>query len=69
MRDHLLYLAGYNRWANGRIFDVAYSLAEADRRRDCQGFFRSLHATLDHVIVAERIWLARWHPAEFCGMG
>lgn len=61
MRDHLLYLAGYNRWANARIFDVAYSLAEVDRRRDCQGFFRSLHATLDHVIVAERIWLARWH--------
>lgn len=61
MREHLLYLAGYNRWANARIFDVAYSLADVDRRRDCQGFFKNLHATLDHVIVAERIWLARWN--------
>ena len=71
MREQLLYLAGYNRWANGRIYDIANSLSEADRRRDCRGFFRNLHATLDHIIVAERIWLARWNgePQPYDDLG
>lgn len=60
MRDHLMQLARYHRWANGRILDVARDLGEPACRRDVGGFFKSLHGTLNHMLVAEQIWLARW---------
>ncbi len=60
MREHLLQLARYNQWANGRILDTAGDLSDAQRRQDMGGFFKSLHGTINHILVAEQIWLARW---------
>lgn len=60
MRDHLLQLARYNQWANDRILDTAGDLPDEARRRDIGGFFKSIHLTLNHILVAEQIWLARW---------
>lgn len=60
MRDHLHTLAAYNRWANARILDVATDLGEEACHQDAGGFFKSLHGTLNHMLVAEQIWLARW---------
>ena len=60
MREYLLQLAGYNQWANGRILDTAGDLSEEKRREDTGAFFKSLHGTINHMLVAEQIWLARW---------
>lgn len=51
--------AGYNRWANGRLYGAVEALPEAERRRDLQAFFGSLHGTLNHLLVADLIWLER----------
>ncbi len=52
--------AGYNAWANGRIYDAAARLADADYRADRGAFFGSVHGTLNHLLVADRIWMRRF---------
>ena len=52
-------LAGYNTWANGRLFDAAAGMAEADYRADRGAFFGSLNNTLNHLLAADRIWMRR----------
>ncbi|MFL5255924.1 MAG: DinB family protein [Rhodopila sp.] len=52
-------LAQYNRWANRRLYDDAASLPEEDRKRPVGLFFGSVHATLNHLLVADYIWMRR----------
>lgn len=59
MRDHFLQLADYNIWANNRIHDAADRIGEAARRRDTGAYFTDLHGTLSHILVADRLWMAR----------
>lgn len=53
-------LARYNAWANARLYDGAASLEEAACRLDRGAFFGSLHNTLNHILVADRIWMHRF---------
>lgn len=59
MRSHFLQFASYNRWANARLYEAALALDEDDYRRDVGVFFRSLHGTLNHLLVTDRIWMKR----------
>ena len=52
--------AAYNIWANGKLYDAAAAVSEADRTRDVGAFFGSLSGTLNHMIVADRVWLRRF---------
>lgn len=56
---HLRELARYNRWFNGSVYDTAALLSDAERKRDLGAFFRSVHGTLNHLLLTDRIWLAR----------
>jgi uncharacterized damage-inducible protein DinB len=53
-------MAGYNAWCNERIYDVVAQLPDADYRADRGAFFKSVHGTLNHLLVADRIWLKRF---------
>ena len=53
-------LAGYNRWANDQIYGAAAGLPDTDYRADRGAFFRSVHGTLNHILVGDRIWLHRF---------
>jgi uncharacterized damage-inducible protein DinB len=53
-------LARYNAWMNERLYDAAERLPDADRKRDRGAFFGSIHATLDHLMWADRMWLRRF---------
>lgn len=55
----LSQLAAYNRWANARLFAAALAMPDEDYRRPTGVFFGSLHGTLNHLLVADRIWLKR----------
>lgn len=59
MLDHFKRLAAYNAWANARLYDAATALSDFERKRDIKGYFTSLHGTLNHLLVADRIWLRR----------
>ena len=52
-------LAGYNAWANERVYDAAAALSDADYRADHGAFFGSVHGTLNHLLVGDRIWVRR----------
>ncbi|MEO1494084.1 MAG: DinB family protein [Pseudomonadota bacterium] len=60
MKAHFEMMAAYNDWANRRLFEAAADLPDADYRADCGAFFRSVHGTLNHLFVADVIWLARF---------
>ena len=59
LQRHFLMLATYNRWANRRLYAAAAALAEEQYRRDAGLYFQSLHGTLNHLLVADRIWMHR----------
>ncbi len=53
-------LARYNEWANRRLYARAAALPDADYRADRGTFFGSVHGTLNHLLVADRIWMSRF---------
>lgn len=53
-------LAEYNHWANRRLFGAIAGLSHADWEAPRSGFFGSLQKTLNHILVADRIWQARF---------
>lgn len=58
-RSHFETLAAYNRWANTRLYDACAGLGDAARKRDRRAFFGSIHNTLNHILVGDRLWLDR----------
>lgn len=60
MIDHWRMFAAYNAWANRWLYDACAALPAADFRRDGGAFFGSLSGTLNHLLVTDRIWLARF---------
>jgi uncharacterized damage-inducible protein DinB len=60
MKPQFAMLAAYNAWVNERLYDAASRLADADYRADRGAFFGSLHGTLNHLLLGDRIWLHRF---------
>lgn len=56
---NLALMARFNAWVNQRIYDAVAELSEADYRRDRGLFFRSVHDTLNHILVVDRLWFGR----------
>lgn len=53
-------LAEYNASANERLYESCAVLSDRERKRDRGAFFRSIHGTLNHIMVGDRIWLSRF---------
>ena len=52
-------MAQYNRWMNERLYELCATLTDEQRKRDLRAFFRSVHGTLNHLLLGDKIWLAR----------
>ena len=57
-------MARFNAWANERLYGVVAGLSDADYRDDRKAFFGSIHNTLNHLLVGDRLWLARVEGTE-----
>ena len=64
IKAHFDELAGYNAWANTRLYDACAKISDADYRRDEGAFFGSLHGTLNHLLMTDRVWIARCFGPE-----
>jgi uncharacterized damage-inducible protein DinB len=53
--------ARYNRWMNDKLYALAATLGDEARKRDVGAFFKSIHGTFNHLLVADRVWLARFN--------
>jgi uncharacterized damage-inducible protein DinB len=60
MLAHWQMFTGYNAWANTLVYDQAANLSDADYRADRGAFFKSVHGTLNHLLVTDRIWMHRF---------
>ncbi len=61
---HYRMFGHYNAWANGRLYATAARLSPEQYRADRGAFFKSVHGTVNHLLVTDRIWLQR-----FSGVG
>ena len=60
MAEYFRMLARYNDWANRRLYARAAELADTDYHAERGAFFGSVHGTLNHLLVADRIWMNRF---------
>lgn len=56
-------MARYNRWMNDKLYTAAESLSDSERKADRGAFFGSIHRTLNHLLLADRVWLGRFTGA------
>jgi uncharacterized damage-inducible protein DinB len=63
-------MADYNLWMNTRVYDAASRLEPSELRADKGAFFGSVFGTLNHILVADTIWMNRFarHPRGFRSM-
>lgn len=59
MKEILVQLSAYNIWANQLLADVIGRLPEEQQKQEVPSSFKSLHATLLHMLDAESIWWQR----------
>ncbi len=57
--DHYRLCASYNARFNRQLYDLVAGLPADVRTRDAGAFFGSIEATLNHILLADRIWLGR----------
>lgn len=58
-------MARYNQWMNDHLYAICAELPDAERRKDRGAFFKSIHGTLNHILLADRIWLGRFLGEPF----
>ncbi len=61
---HFRMLARYNRLANDRLYEACARLSEVELKRARPAFFGSIHGTLNHILLGDRIWLTRFEGGE-----
>ena len=58
-------MAQYNRWMNERLYECCARIPDAERKRDAGAFFKSIHGTLNHLLLGDKIWLGRFLGKPF----
>jgi uncharacterized damage-inducible protein DinB len=58
-------MAEYNAWQNDQVYTACATLADDVRKADRGAFFKSIHATLDHILWGDRIWLTRLSERKY----
>jgi len=63
-------LASYNRWMNESIYAACAKISDQERKEDSGAFFKSIHGTLNHLLLGDKIWLGRFldHPFQMTGL-
>jgi len=58
-------MAAYNRWMNEKLYAACAELSDAERKLDRKAFFGSIHGTLNHLLLADRVWFGRFIGRPF----
>lgn len=58
-------MARYNRWMNRALYDCSAKLTDVQRKEDKGAFFKSLHGTLNHLLVGDSVWMGRFEGPVF----
>lgn len=60
LASYFIHLANYNVWANQRLYQACGGLDEEAYFRERISYFGSIHKTLNHILVADLIWMDRF---------
>jgi uncharacterized damage-inducible protein DinB len=65
--SNLQLMSQYNQWMNQKVYQAAKQLGDEKIKQDQGAFFGSILATLNHIYVADIIWLKRFaqHPKQY----
>lgn len=54
-KEWALEMALYSQWQNEKLFGICDGLSDAERKQDRGLFFGSIHRTLDHILMVDRV--------------
>lgn len=68
--SHICLMAAYNEWMNTKLIEAVKNLPTEELSADKKAFFGSILGSLNHLVVADIIWLKRFatHPANFAAL-
>ena len=58
--SQLRTLVAYNQWANEKILSAIDGMPAEELARPVDAYIGSLARNLQHILLATRVWLARW---------
>ena len=59
-----IVLAYWTKWANHRLYEACAQLSEEEYLKPRPSAFGSIHKTLNHLLVADMIWIGRFAGIE-----
>jgi uncharacterized damage-inducible protein DinB len=65
LTNYARLMSDYNRWMNERMYESCAALPDEQRKRDLGAFFKSIHGTLNHLLLADRVWMGRFTGVPF----
>ena len=60
IHSHFILMSDYNQRMNQQIYKVVKELGETEVNADRGAYFKSIIGTLNHILVADLIWLTRF---------
>ena len=64
-KDQIAQMARYHEWATDRLLTAIEPMPEEAYRQPCGLFFRSIHGTLNHLLLTDsEIWYPRFAEAR-----
>lgn len=63
--NHYELMAEYNRWMDGKLYDICSRIPDNDRKKDMGAYFKSIHGTLNHIYYGGIAWLERLRDNRF----
>jgi len=61
---HYHLMARYNHWMNRKLYGVCAQVPDELRKKDLGAFFKSIHDTLNHIMLADMAWLSRFRQQQ-----
>jgi uncharacterized damage-inducible protein DinB len=64
-RNYYDLMSEYNKWMDGKIYDICSTIPDAQRKIDMGAFFKSIHGTLNYIYYGDIVWLERLRDNKF----
>jgi uncharacterized damage-inducible protein DinB len=65
--NYYTVMANYNEWMNQKLYSLCADLPDTERKLNRGAFFKSIHGTLNHILIGDLIWLGRFTQQPFAG--
>ena len=60
LKDHVYLMADYNQWMNQKTYEAIGAMTPEKLHEDQGAYFGSIFASLNHICVADTLWLKRF---------